>query len=773
MEKDSRLCCKAALKTKTARSYAFFFRLNIASDKQALDKLLAEKKVSFIHNEIYGQLQELIKSQNPSIRIKADEYEARIAAYLNGKAIDEYGVWVYYPWSRRLVHLLDEEEFVEVRTNRNRYKITKGEQDKLLTKKIGIVGLSVGQSIALTMAMERTCGELRLADFDTAELSNLNRIRTGTHNLGLNKTIIAAREIMEIDPFLNIKIFNDGLHAGNMDEFFLGGGKLDLFVEVCDGLDIKIESRFKARELHIPVVMDTNDRGMLDVERFDLNPDMPVLHGLAEGLDPNNIKDLSNEDKIPYILRMIGVDTISTRLKASMLEVEQSINTWPQLASSVTLGGALTTDVCRRILLDQYHESGRYYVDLEDLVKDKDTDEKKETQLINPYMPIEKTTIKRIINKYFSEAADAGYTISENDLDKIIDAAIAAPSAGNNQPWKWVFEKGILFLFHDKYFSWSWGDYYEMGSHMSLGAALENVHLQTEALGLTDNIELFPLKDVPELIAAIRFNKSSSAIDNAAISFAEHLYTRRTNRKLGKRQKLKPDFYSQFQQIVSGFENVNLYYTENEAELDELAEIIAECDQVRLLNELGHEEFYQEIRWNREQAEKSKDGVELSSVDISQSEIAGFRVAGDWKAVELLANWDQGNAFKRLSLKAVNSASAIMVFTIPDFTHTGLINAGRAVEKAWIFANREGVSVHPLLSSAFFFNRLIHGNAEGLSAHLTKKLTLLRTRFLGIFPLDSANNGGQKEVFLMKVSIAEDIGARSLRKNKSELFYKL
>ncbi len=750
-----------------------FFRLSTASDKRALDELLAEKKVSFIHNEIYGQLQELIKSQNPSIRIKADEYEARITNYLGGKAIDEYGVWVYYPWSRRLVHLLDEDEFVEVRTNRNRYKITKAEQDKLLTKKIGIVGLSVGQSIALTMAIERTCGELRLADFDTAELSNLNRIRTGTHNLGVNKTIIAAREIMEIDPFLNVKLFNDGLHTGNMDEFFLGGGKLDLFVEVCDGLDIKIESRYKARELQIPVVMDTNDRGMLDVERFDLNPDLPVLHGLAEGLDPNNIKDLTNEDKIPYILKMIGVDTISTRLKASMLEVEQSINTWPQLASSVTLGGALTTDVCRRILLDQYRDSGRYYIDLDDLVKDKEAEEKKEIQLNNPYLPLEKLTIQRIIDKYFNNAKDAAYKLSENDLDKIIDAAIAAPSAGNNQPWKWVFNKGVLFLFHDKYRSWSWGDYYEMGSHMALGAALENIHLQTAALGLKDDIELFPLKDVPELIAAARFNKSGLAVDSAAVSFAEHLYNRRTNRKLDKREKLDAGFYSELQQIVKGFENVNLYFTENETDLDELAEIIAECDKVRLLNELGHEEFYHEIRWNKEQAEKSRDGVELSSVDITQGEIAGFRVAGDWKAVKLLADWDQGNAFKRLSVKSVKSASAIVVFTIPHFTHTELINAGMAVEKAWIFANQEGVSVHPLLSPAFFFTRLIHGNKEGLTGQAAAKLSLLRKRFLKIFPLNPGNDGGETEVFLMKVAIADDIGTRSLRRKKSEMFYKL
>lgn len=320
---------------------------------------------------MYAQLRELIKCKNPSIQIGEEEYPELIQRHLAGKELLEYGVWVYYPWNQRLVHLLDEEEFIEVRTNRNRNKITTEEQKILKSKKIGIVGLSVGQSIALTIAMERTCGELRLADFDTAELSNLNRIRTGVYNLGLNKTVIAAREILEIDPFLNVKIFMDGLHEGNVDEFFLEGGKLDLFIEVCDGLDLKITSRFKAREFQIPVVMDTNDRGMLDVERFDLEPHRPIFHGLADGLDPDNIKNLTNEEKIPYILKMIGADTMSTRLKASMLEVKKSINTWPQLASSVTLGGAATTDVCRRILLDQFHDSGRYYVDLDEIISDK------------------------------------------------------------------------------------------------------------------------------------------------------------------------------------------------------------------------------------------------------------------------------------------------------------------------------------------------------------------------------------------------------------------
>jgi len=749
-----------------------FFRPGNTTDRESLEILIQQGKVSFVHDTITEQLQELIKSLNPSVKIKSEEYPALIQQHLNSTDLYDYGVWIYYPWNQRLVHSLDEEEFIEVRTNRNKYKITKEEQELLKTKKIGIVGLSVGQSIALTMAMERTCGEIRLADFDTAELSNLNRIRTGIHNLGLNKAIIAAREILEIDPFIQVKIFNDGLIPENIDRFFLENGKLDLLVEVCDGLDIKIQSRYKARELQVPVIMDTNDRGMLDVERFDLEPERAILHGLADGLRPDNIKGLTNEQKIPFILKMIGAETISARLKASMIEVEQSINTWPQLASSVTLGGALTTDVSRRILLDQYHDSGRYYVDFEALISDREKPEEKTELSANPYLPIDMPTISSLIDKYFLTAEEDPYKLSEIQLNKIIDAALIAPSAGNNQPWKWVFNKGVLFLFHDKYKSWSWGDYFEMGSHMGLGAALENVHLQSQALSLADHPEVFPLKDEPALIAAIRFGPSAEAADSAVIDFAAHLYTRHTNRKIGEKQKLDASFYTHLQEIANQAAHVNFFYTEDNAELEELSEIIAECDKVRLLNEQGHKEFYQEIRWTREEAENTKDGVELASVDITQGEIAGFKVAGDWKAVEILAEMDQGNAFKKMSTKSVKNASGIILFAIDDFTHEQLVNVGRVVQRSWIFANQQGIAVHPMLSPAFFFNRLIHGDGDEMTAPLAGKLHQLRKRFLKIFPLET-NHLKYKEVFLMKVTKAGDVDIQSLRKDKAELFYQL
>src|SRR5690606_8877090 len=112
--------------------------------------------------------------------------------------------------------ILEEEDFIKLRTSRNRYKISDAEQKALFTKKIGIIGLSVGQSVALSLAMERSFGELRIADFDTLDLSNMNRIRTGLYNLGLSKSWMVAREIAEIDPFLKVTVYDQGITEENM-----------------------------------------------------------------------------------------------------------------------------------------------------------------------------------------------------------------------------------------------------------------------------------------------------------------------------------------------------------------------------------------------------------------------------------------------------------------------------------------------------------------------------------------------------------------------------
>ncbi|NQX91933.1 MAG: ThiF family adenylyltransferase, partial [Flavobacteriales bacterium] len=290
-----------------------FLRLTSASDLQQWESLRDTLGV-VVFDTIEAQLKEIIKLRNPHRELTDELVAQERPKLLNGKSLDEYGVWVFYPWLSRLVHLLDEAEFIECRTNRNKYKITEAEQQILSTKKVGVAGLSVGQSVSLTMAMERAFGELRIADFDLLDLSNLNRIRTGIHNLGLPKTTIVAREIAEIDPFLKVVIYSDGLTEENLHDFMTKGGNLDLMIDECDGLHMKYELRVKAKKLGIPVVMDTSDNGMIDVERYDLDSNYPILHGLMDGIDYSKAKGLKkNEDKVPYALPIMGLSHLSVK----------------------------------------------------------------------------------------------------------------------------------------------------------------------------------------------------------------------------------------------------------------------------------------------------------------------------------------------------------------------------------------------------------------------------------------------------------------------------
>ena len=146
-----------------------------------------------------------------------------------------------------------------------------------------------------------------------------------------------------------------------------------------------------------------------------------------------------------------------------------------------------------------------------------------------------------------------------------------------------------------------------------------------------------------------------------------------------------------------------MFYTDDIEKLDKLGGIMAACDRVRLLNAQGHEEFYSEVRWNNEHAQQTRDGIELAAVDLTMGEKAGFQVAADWNAVELLSEWDKGDAFRKFSSKTMESASAALLFTIPGFDHEQLVNAGRTILRVWIYANAQGVTVHPMLSPVFFF----------------------------------------------------------------------
>ncbi len=335
-------------------------------DVEALTTLLASGRVTAVHDRIDDQLAELAGCADPTLCRAPADRTAAASEILAGQDPWEYGNWVWYPWSGRLVHVLPREEFRRVRTDRNRDKVTRAEQARLLDRCVAVIGLSVGGSAALTCALEGVGGAFRLADHDQLGLSDLNRLRAGIPDLGLEKTVLCARQMYEIDPYLDIEIHRGGVTEQTIADFFDDSrGRVDLLIEECDTPWVKLAAREHARQQGIPVLMDTNDRGLLDVERFDIDPNRPLLHGRLGTTRSADVTRLNRAESVELLLRMVDEGRLSPAMADAIPRIGRTLNGWPRLASGVMLGAALVTDTARRILLGHEVPSGRFYVDLD------------------------------------------------------------------------------------------------------------------------------------------------------------------------------------------------------------------------------------------------------------------------------------------------------------------------------------------------------------------------------------------------------------------------
>lgn len=336
------------------------FVTSSASELSAWEHFRAGREIVLSAASFGQQWAEWCRCAQPDRSTSKAAVDALLAQRQAASPTGFYGTWVWYPWRAEAVLLLEEAEFVAVRTNRNALKIDHGEQRNLSGKTVGIVGLSVGQSTAMALAMERIVGGLKLADHDTIELSNLNRIPASVCDLGLSKAVGIARRIAEIDPYLKVEIFPEGFTKGRVAEFM---DDLDLVVDACDGVSAKALLRIAARDRRIPLIMETNDRGMIDIERYDTESTENFLHGR---FTPEQMSEMLEAKAwtTEMLNAWVDLDTASESALRSLEQVGRTLVSWPQLYSDVAMGSGALAHIIRRILLGEPIADQRLHFDI-------------------------------------------------------------------------------------------------------------------------------------------------------------------------------------------------------------------------------------------------------------------------------------------------------------------------------------------------------------------------------------------------------------------------
>lgn len=333
----------------------------------------AKSNSSEICDQINLQLEELFLIRNPEYKFNPD-YAAPLADFVGyasdqAGSLDAYGSWVYFPWSHKVVHILPEDEWFELLTARNKNLITKEEQKKFYDSTIAIAGLSVGSHIAITIAMMGGSRKMIIADPDEIGPTNLNRIRAGVSNLGINKALLTAQMLYEINPYMQITVYSEGVTEGNISDFF-DRDPVSILVEETDNLGLKIKLREEARSRRIPVVMgtDNGDGVIIDVERYDLHTDLPLFNGAIGDVTFEDFKDFPPRALPQLATKIAGPELAVDRMKTSILEVGRTLYSWPQLGDAATLCGVVIACITRRIANNLPTKEGKFDLNLEALL---------------------------------------------------------------------------------------------------------------------------------------------------------------------------------------------------------------------------------------------------------------------------------------------------------------------------------------------------------------------------------------------------------------------
>lgn len=156
-------------------------------------------------------------------------------------------------------------------------------QEKLRAALVTVVGAGGLGSPALLYLAAAGVGTLRIIDFDTVELSNLQRqVIHHTSGVGTRKTDSASSRILDLDPELRVELRNEMLAADNAPELIAGS---DVVIDASDNFPTRYAAGDAAWRAGVPLVYGSVHRLEGQVSVF-VPPESPCYRCIYPAMPP-------------------------------------------------------------------------------------------------------------------------------------------------------------------------------------------------------------------------------------------------------------------------------------------------------------------------------------------------------------------------------------------------------------------------------------------------------------------------------------------------------
>ncbi|EPR37254.1 UBA/THIF-type NAD/FAD binding protein [Desulfovibrio sp. X2] len=634
------------------------------------------------------------------------------------------------------------------------------EQDRISEARVVIPGLGGVGGLHLISLVRCGFRRFRLADPDSFELVNINRqFGASVATRGRPKLEVMSETAASINPFVEIEPFPEGVTEANLDAFLADA---DVVVDSLDFFEFDIRRRLfmRARELGVPVItagplgfstallVFTPDSMSFD-EYFDVQDGLPMEQcylRFAMGLSPRGVHfRYVDSTKVDLKGRAGPSSYIACQLCAAAASME---------AARIVLGrpglrptpGYLQYDAYRGQLCKGRLRGGNR----------------------NPLQRLKLALAGKLLlarrKRIGHEAPDTpkgpftAADLSPAGVRYLAAAGAAAPSGDNVQPWRFTPVPGGMRVRMAAEADTSFFNVRQIATLIACGAAAENMAVAAPDLGLAASVEVLPEPEADGGVAVVRFS------DGGREDFlAPAVWSRCTNRMDFSARPLSPGIRARLAREVESVPGCRLHFVEGKDALTRLADVVFKADRIRTEHRGLHEHFVKMVRFSREEAEQTRDGLPLKNLYGGAAGEMFLRLTRPWPVMRAANALGMGKVVAAHARKGILHSGACCLLTAPGLAARDFAAGGRALERCWLRLTRVGLAMQPMTAVTLFRLRWDLEGPEAFSAPHQALLSELWSEYDALFP--AADFGREGQVMLFRVGYGKPVRFGTFRKD--------
>lgn len=650
--------------------------------------------------------------------------------------------------------------------SRNIGFLSRADLAALRHKRVAIPGLGgVGGLHLITHVRTGFCN-FNLSDFDTFDVANVNRqYGAKVSNFKKPKLDSMIQEALEVNPFLNINTFPEGVNESNIDKFLDG---VDILIDSLDVfvIDLRILLFKKAREKGIPIV--TAAPLGFGTSLLCFSPTKGLSFEEHFGIQQNQ----SEQEKFIRLIAGIAPKGLHAQYM-DLLAIQPKIKKVPSLGAGCLFAASAACAMSTKIVLGRKgvrYAPNFYAVDpyLQEMKKGKIYGGHK-----NPLQKLKLYALKKIINQITlnknlppepPEIPFEGQNIPYKIKEFIVQAGIQAPSGENTQPWLFSIIDNTITVKINPKGDFSFFNINQRAAILSSGCVIENIKIAASIFGLSCDIQ-FNKGNIEETLEIAQIHLINDKTERDALF--RSIWDRCSNRKQYSKEKIAPYVFNEIRSIAKEFEGVELNIIEDRKDLKDLRSALIKVGIARTENPDVHKFLHYHIRPTFEIAQEEKTGFPLDNLEAGAPGNFILNLTKNWGVMNFLNSLGFAKLMSSKVEEGVANCGACILLTVPDNSALNYVKGGQALERIWLKLTEMGVATQPMTTINFFNLRR---QLKGMESFDPKHHQLIKesvAAFSKLFPSVNMDTHGQ--IMLMRIGYSKGIKTWTVRHQAKSL----